>query len=141
MSKQNKTNAMRFLESRSVPYKSYDYTGSGAVSGEEVAEVLGVAPEMCFKTLVTRGKSGEYYVFDVPVNKELALKKAAIVVNEKHVEMIKSKDLLPITGYIHGGCSPVGMKKFFKTVFDDSAKNFPSVYFSGGRIGVFYRWN
>ena len=137
MPKQDKTNAMRILEAHKVVYKILDYSESGAVSGEEVAEFLGVPKEKCFKTLVTQGKSGEYYVFDVPVNKELDLKKAAFIVSEKYVEMIKSKDLLRLTGYIHGGCSPVGMKKFFRTTFDVSAKNFDKIYFSGGRIGSF----
>ena len=97
------------------------------VSGEDY--------NIVFKTLVTIGKSGNHYVFLVPVNKELDLKKAAVVVEEKSIEMIKSKDLLPLTGYIHGGCSPVGMKKYFPTVIDKSAKNQERIIFSGGKIG------
>ena len=113
-----KTNAIRLLEQKKIPFSIHHYVDSGAVSGMEVAEVLGENPEAVFKTLVTVGKSGEHYVFVVPVNKELNLKKAANVAGEKSVSMIKSKELLPLTGYIHGGCSPIGMKKFFKTFID-----------------------
>ena len=101
----------------------------------EVAEALNENPDMVFKTLVTVGKSGNHYVFLLPVNKELDLKKAAKSVGEKNVEMIKSKDLLPLTGYIHGGCSPIGMKKFFKTVIHETASKFDKILFSGGKIG------
>ena len=101
----------------------------------EVATVLGQNPEQVFKTLVTTGKSGNHYVFMLPVEKELDLKKAAHAVGEKHVEMLKSKELLPLTGYIHGGCSPIGMKKFFKTTINSSAKDFPTIIFSAGKIG------
>ena len=110
-----KTNAIRLLEQKKIPFTIHNYTDSGAVSGMEVAAVLGENPEAVFKTLVTVGKSGEHYVFVVPVNRELSLKKAANVAGEKSVSMIKSKELLPLTGYIHGGCSPIGMKKFFRT--------------------------
>ena len=105
------------------------------MSGVEAATLLGVDESLVFKTLVTVGKSLEHYVFVVPVASELDLKKAAACVNEKNVEMVKSKDLLPLTGYVHGGCSPVGMKKFFKTTFDESAQNVDRIFFSGGRIG------
>ena len=101
----------------------------------EVAEALNEDPNMVFKTLVTVGKSGNHYVFLVPVNKELNLKKAAKSVGEKSVEMIKSKELLPLTGYIHGGCSPIGMKKFFRTVINVSASDFEKIIFSAGKIG------
>lgn len=130
-----KTNAIRSLEQKKIPFTVHDYTDSGAVSGMEVAEVLGENPEAVFKTLVTVGKSGEHYVFVVPVNRELNLKKAASAAGEKSVSMIKAKELLPLTGYIHGGCSPIGMKKFFKTFIDQSAKEHPTIMVSGGKIG------
>ena len=101
----------------------------------EVAKVLGEDPERVFKTLVTVGKSGEHYVFVVPVNKELNLKKAAAASGEKNISMIKAKELLGLTGYIHGGCSPVGMKKFFRTFLDKSAENHQTIMVSGGKIG------
>ena len=100
-----------------------------------MATVLNEDPNQVFKTLVTVGSNKNYYVFLVPVNRELDLKKAASSVNEKSIEMLKSKDLLPLTGYIHGGCSPIGMKKQFKTVVDKSADNFETIIFSGGKIG------
>lgn len=130
-----KTNVMRILDKSKVPYKSYDYSDTDALSGAEVAAALGEDPERVFKTLVTVAKSGSHYVFDVPVEKELDLKKAAAAVGEKSVEMLKTKDLLPLTGYVHGGCSPIGMKKFFKTVFHSSAADFETVIFSAGKIG------
>ena len=130
-----KTNAIRLLEQKKIPFSIHHYVDSGAVSGMEVAEVLGENPEAVFKTLVTVGKSGEHYVFVVPVNKELNLKKAANVAGEKSVSMIKSKELLPLTGYIHGGCSPIGMKKFFKTFIDRSAEKQQTIMVSGGKIG------
>ena len=130
-----KTNAIRLLEQKKIPFTIHNYTDSGAVSGMEVAAVLGENPEAVFKTLVTVGKSGEHYVFVVPVNRELSLKKAANVAGEKSVSMIKSKELLPLTGYIHGGCSPIGMKKFFRTFIDRSAENQQTIMVSGGKIG------
>ena len=135
MKKQEKTNVMRILDQKKINYNSYDYTGTNAVSGMEVATSLNEDPSKVFKTLVTVAKSKINYVFVVPVNKELDLKKAAKSVGEKSVEMIKSKELLPLTGYIHGGCSPIGMKKQFKTVIDKSATNFETFIFSGGKIG------
>jgi len=135
MSKDQKTNVMRILEQRKVPYKSYDYTNTSAISGIEVAEALNQNKDQVFKTLVTVSKSKNNYVFLVPVAEELDLKKAASSVGEKSVEMLKSKELLPLTGYIHGGCSPIGMKKAFKTVIDSTAKNWNSIIFSGGKIG------
>ena len=134
--KEEKTNAMRILTQCRVPYEMHDYTSTGAISGSEVAKALGEDPEKVFKTLVTVGKSGSHYVFMIPVEKELDMKKGAGVVGEKYIEMIPSKDLLPLTGYIHGGCSPIGMKKTFMTVIDASAQNWPQIFFSGGRIGL-----
>ena len=130
-----KTNVMRILDGKKIEYNHYNYLESGAISGMDVAEALNENPDMVFKTLVTVGKSGNHYVFLLPVNKELDLKKAAKSVGEKNVEMIKSKDLLPLTGYIHGGCSPIGMKKFFKTVIHETASKFDKILFSGGKIG------
>ncbi len=130
-----KTNVMRMLDKAKVNYKHYTYAETDAVSGIEVATVLKQNPLQVFKTLVTVAKSGQHYVFLIPVEKELDLKKAAHAVDEKSVEMLKSKDLLPLTGYIHGGCSPIGMKKFFKTTIDSSAQNFDTIIFSAGKIG------
>ena len=130
-----KTNVMRMLDKAGVKYKHYTYTDTDAISGVEVAGVLNQNPAQVFKTLVTVGKSKKYYVFMLPVAEELDLKKAAQAVNEKSIEMLKSKELLPLTGYIHGGCSPIGMKKFFTTTIDSSAKNFDTIIFSAGKIG------
>ena len=130
-----RTNVMRILDSHKVLFNSYNYLDSGAISGMEVAEALNEDPTMVFKTLVTAGKSGNHYVFLIPVNKELNLKKAAKSVGEKSIEMVKSKELLPLTGYIHGGCSPIGMKKFFRTVIHISASEFEKIIFSAGKIG------
>ena len=136
MKKNNeKTNVMRILEQNKINYKSYDYTNTDAISGVEVATVLGQNILQIFKTLVTIGSSKTNYVFVIPVSKELDLKKAAKSVDEKSIEMVKSKDLLGLTGYIHGGCSPIGMKKQFKTVIDSSVQNFDTFIFSGGKIG------
>lgn len=136
MAKQEKTNAMRILDQKKIEYIVHDYTDSGVIAGEDVANTLGEDPERVFKTLVTVGKSKQYYVFLVPVCKELNLKKAAKAVGEKSIEMIKSKELLPLTGYIHGGCSPIGMKKVFPTTVDVSAENSDKIYFSAGKIGL-----
>ncbi len=136
MAKQEKTNVMRLLEQKKIPYQMHDYTESGAIAGEDVARVLGENPDEVFKTLVTVGKSKQHYVFIVPVNKELNLKKAAGAVGEKSIEMIKSKDLLPLTGYVHGGCSPVGMKKQFPTIVHNTAEAMENILFSGGKIGI-----
>ncbi|MBO5006836.1 MAG: Cys-tRNA(Pro) deacylase [Clostridia bacterium] len=130
-----KTNAMRKLSSMKIDYKEHYYVDTGAVAGVDIARVLGEDPAQVFKTLVTVGRSGAHYVFMVPVAEELDLKKAASAVGEKSVEMIKSKELLPLTGYIHGGCSPIGMKKFFRTTVHETAKNYETIFFSGGRIG------
>jgi len=130
-----KTNAMRILDKNKIEYKTYSYDSANAISGIEVAQALNQNPDLVFKTLVTVAKSKQHYVFMIPVAKELDLKKAANSVNEKSVEMLKSKDLLPTTGYIHGGCSPIGMKKVFTTVIDISAGNFQNIIFSAGKIG------
>lgn len=135
--KQNneKTNVMRILDQKKIEYLEHCYVSTSAISGEEVASVLGENPSQVFKTLVTIGNTKNHYVFLVPVNKELDLKKAAKAVNEKSIEMIKSKELLPLTGYIHGGCSPIGMKKQFKTIIDITANEFETIIFSAGKIG------
>lgn len=130
-----KTNVMRILDQKKIPYGHYYYGDTDAISGIEVAKVLGQLPEHVFKTLVTQGKSKRYYVFIIPVNKELNLKKAAKAVGEKSIEMIKSKDLLSVTGYIHGGCSPIGMKKRYKITIDTQAEEFDTIIFSAGKIG------
>lgn len=130
-----KTNVMRILDQKKIDYTSYCYIDSGVISGLDVANVLQQDPGQVFKTLVTVGSSKNYYVFMIPVNQELDLKKAAKAVGEKSISMVKSKDLLALTGYVHGGCSPIGMKKQFQTVIDASATNFPAIIFSGGKIG------
>ena len=130
-----KTNVMRMLDRAKIKYDSYSYANTNAISGLEVAKALNQDKNKVFKTLVTSSKSGNHYVFMIPVEKELDLKKAAESVNEKAVNMLKQKELLPLTGYIHGGCSPIGMKKFFKTTIDISAKNFDTIIFSAGKIG------
>ena len=132
----DKTNVMRILDQKKIKYKVHEYKESGAVSGVEVAAALGQNPKRAFKTLVTVGKSGNHYVFMVPVAEELDLKKAAKCVGEKNIEMIKSKELLPLTGYIHGGCSPIGMKKQFETIVDSSILSSNEIIFSGGKIGL-----
>ena len=131
-----KTNALRMLSQKKIPFQTHDYTDTGAVSGPEVAAVLGEDPERVFKTLLTVGKSGQHYVFVLPVCRELDLKKAAGAVKEKNVAMIPQKELLPLTGYVHGGCSPIGMKKLFPTVLHESAAALETVCVSGGRIGL-----
>ena len=130
-----KTNVMRIFDKAKVEYKSHSYANTKAISGIDVANVLNQNPNRMFKTLVTVGKTNKYYVFLVPVADELDLKKAANSVNEKSIEMLKSKDLFSITGYIHGGCSPIGMKKSFYTTIDESARNFETIIFSAGKIG------
>ena len=135
MPKQEKTNVMRTLERLKIPYQEHFYGDTEAISGVEVAAVLGEDPARTFKTLVTVGKSKAHYVFMVPVAEELDLKKAAAAVGEKAIEMIKSKELLPLTGYIHGGCSPIGMKKQFRTFIHETAPSFDTILFSAGKIG------
>lgn len=133
--KTEKTNVMRTLDQKKIEYRHYSYADTDAISGVEVAEVLGQDPETVFKTLVTTGRTGEHYVFMIPVAEELDLKKAAAAVGEKSIEMLKSKELLPLTGYIHGGCSPIGMKKQFKTTVHSSALDLGTIIFSAGKIG------
>ena len=135
--KEEKTNVMRLLDGKKIPYIIRNSLSRGAISGTDADDALGLPYEKVFKTLVTVGKTNAHYVFDIPVDKELDLKKAAAAVGEKNVSMLKSKELLPLTGYIHGGCSPIGMKKFLKTVFDESATAQPSIVFSAGKIGYF----
>lgn len=135
MAKEEKTNVIRILDKNKINYKVYHYGNKDAVSGDVIARLLGKNPEAVFKTLVTEGKSKNNYVFVVPVLKELDLKKAAKAVGEKSIAMIKQKDLLPTTGYVHGGCSPIGMKKQFKTIINITAADFEAITFSGGRIG------
>lgn len=132
---EEKTNVMRFLDQKKISYESHNYTGTRAISGMEVAHALGKDPKEVFKTLVTLGKSGKNYVFLLPVAEELDLKKGAKAVKEKKIEMLAGKDLLPLTGYIHGGCSPLGMKKTFTTVIDETAQERGNIIFSGGKIG------
>lgn len=130
-----KTNVMRILDKAKIEYKIYDYTNSGAISGKDVAVSMGQDPSKVFKTLVTQAKSKQYYVFMIPVLKELDLKKAAKAVGEKALSMIPQKELLSVTGYIHGGCSPIGMKKSFNTCIDVSAQSIDTIIFSAGKIG------
>jgi len=126
---------MRLLDGQKLPYKAYEYTADSVPSGLEVARMLGQDPNHVFKTLVTVAASRKNYVFVIPVGEELSLKKAANAVNEKSIEMLKSKDLLPLTGYIHGGCSPIGMKKQFSTVVDETVLLFDTMIFSAGKVG------
>lgn len=135
MEKHEKTNAMRQLERKKLAYCVHTYEG-GALSGVEVAQVLGQPPEHVFKTLVTVGRSGGHYVFLIPVAAELNLKKAAAAVGEKSISMLPQRELLPLTGYVHGGCSPIGMKKQFPTVLDKSGADCETLCFSGGKIGL-----
>ena len=130
-----KTNVMRILDTNNIDYQKYDYSKTNAVNGLDVATILNEDPNKVFKTIVTISNNNNYYVFMLPVNKELDFKKCAQAVNEKSISMLKSSNLLSLTGYIHGGCSPIGMKHFFPTVIDSTAKNFPTIIFSAGKIG------
>jgi len=137
MAKEIKTNAMRQMEAKKLPYGAHSYPHEdGAVSADQVAAILNQAPGRVFKTLVTRGKSGKLYVFMLPSDGELDLKKAAVCAGEKSVDMLPSKELLPMTGYVHGGCSPVGMKKLYPTWIHETARDWETVFFSGGQIGL-----
>ena len=135
--KDEKTNVMRTLEQKKIPYTAHTYPHEDgvAVDGVTVANMLGQDPGAVFKTLVTKGASGGYYVFDIPVAENLDLKKAAKAVGEKSIAMLPSKELLPLTGYVHGGCSPVGMKKLFPTVFHESCLDLETMMVSAGKIG------
>lgn len=136
MKKEEKTNVMRLLEQHKINYNKFCYEETGMTNGVEIAEYMGEDVAKVFKTLVTVApKTKTNYVFVIPVAEELDLKKAAKVVGEKSIEMIKQKDLLPLTGYIHGGCSPIGMKKSFHTTVQESARNFDTIFFSGGKVG------
>lgn len=130
-----KTNVMRILDQKKIKYKKYFYGDTNALNGIEVAETLHEDKNKVFKTLVTVAKSKCYYVFMIPVANELDLKRCAASVNEKSIEMIPQKELLPLTGYVHGGCSPIGLKKPFQTIIDLSAKNLDTILFSGGKVG------
>ncbi len=133
--KEHKTNAIREMEAAGADFEAKYFDCPEALSGVEVARLLGQDQDRVFKTLVTVGKSGDHFVFMIPVACELDLKKAARAVGEKSIAMIKSRELLPLTGYIHGGCSPVGMKKLFRTTIDETAELYDRIMFSGGRIG------
>ena len=133
--KERKTNALREVEAAGLAHRFVMFECEEALSGVEVAARLGEDPDRVFKTLVTEAKSGAHYVFMIPVACELDLKKAASVVGEKAVAMIKAKELLPLTGDVHGGCSPIGMKTAFRTCIDETAQLYDTIMFSGGRIG------
>ena len=135
MGKQDKTNCMRVLESKKIPYTPHLYEANPSLSGEDIAHILGEEPSQVFKTLVTTGKPQRYYVFVIPVNAELNLKKAASAVGEKSVSMIPQRDLLPLTGYVHGGCSPIGMKKRFPSYIHESVSGLDRIFVSAGRVG------
>lgn len=134
--KQQKTNAMRILDKNKVSYKVNYYECDEFIDGIHIADMLKQPYDSTFKTLVTVGKTGEHYVYAIPIDRELDLKKAAKAVGEKNVEMIHVKDIRNITGYIRGGCTPIGMKKQFKTVLDETILNFGEIILSGGAIGV-----
>ena len=135
--KDEKTNVMRILDQKEIPYTphTYPHEEGEAVDGVTVAGIMGQDPECVFKTLVARGASGGLYVFDIPVADTLDLKKAAKAVGEKSIAMLHSRDLLPLTGYVHGGCSPIGMKKQFPTVFHETAEILDTIMVSAGKIG------
>ncbi|MCI6711118.1 MAG: Cys-tRNA(Pro) deacylase [Anaerovoracaceae bacterium] len=133
----SKTNALRMLDAEGVDHKFYDCDlKDNFTSGSDLARMLGQDPERVFKTLVTETPKGEHYVCVIPVDETLDMKKAAKALGEKKLEMLPLKKLLPLTGYIHGGCSPIGMKKPFKTVIDETAQLFEAIYVSGGRPGL-----
>lgn len=133
--KEDKTNVMRVLDSLKLPYEHREYEKDPKMTGADVARALGEDANAVFKTLVTVSKSKKHYVFMIPVEKELDLKKAARAVGEKSIDMILQKDLLPLTGYVHGGCSPIGMKKQFYTTAHESVLGFDKIMFSAGRVG------
>ena len=133
--KDHKTNALRELDAAGIAHEALFFEADSAMTGVEIAQSQGEEVDAVFKTLVTEGKSGEHYVFLVPVACELDLKKAATAAGEKAVAMVRARDLLPLTGYVHGGCSPIGMKKRFATFVDETAQLFDEIYFSGGKVG------
>ncbi len=133
--KQEKTNVMRLLDREKIGYLIHSYTPGQSLDSEDFAKYLEVEPERIYKTLVTVGRSGNHYVFVIPLIHELDLKKAAAASGEKSIEMVKSRELLALTGYVHGGCSPIGMKKTFKTFVDASARNYERMCFSSGKVG------
>ena len=135
MGKQDKTNCMRVLDSKKIAYTPHLYEADPTLTGEQIAAILNEAPDQVFKTLVTVGKPQKYYVFVIPVNMELNLKKAAAAAGEKSVSMIPQRDLLPLTGYVHGGCSPIGMKKRFPSFIHGSASGLSRIFVSAGRVG------
>ncbi len=135
MKKEEKTNVCRVLDSKKIEYSLHTYEADPTLTGEQIAGILGEDTEKVFKTLVTEGKTGQHYVFVVPVAAELDPKKAAKASGEKSISMIKQKDLLPLTGYVHGGCSPVGMKKLFPTFIHETALNFEKMFVSAGKVG------
>ncbi len=135
MKKEEKTNVMRVLDSKKIAYNKHEYEPDATMTGEEIAAILGEDASKVFKTLVTQGKTGAYYVFVVPVKEELDLKKAAKAAEEKSVSMIKQKELLPLTGYVHGGCSPIGMKKQFPTFIHKTAVDLDKIFVSAGKVG------
>ena len=135
MKANDKTNVMRVLDQKKIQYEAHAYEPDATMTGEEIAAILGEVPEHVFKTLVTQGKTNTYYVFVIPVKEELDLKKAAKAAGEKSISMIKQKELLPLTGYVHGGCSPIGMKKQFKTFIHETANQYKKIYVSAGKVG------
>jgi len=137
MAKINKTNAIRILDSKKIKYSIHSYdSGDGLIDGVSAASKIGKNVYSVYKTLVTQGHSGEFYVFVIPVTAELDLKKAASAAGEKKIDMISVKNIFSLTGYIRGGCSPVGMKKLFRTFLDSSAEQMDSIVVSGGKIGI-----
>ena len=136
MKKEEKTNVLRVLDGKKIAYESHAYEPDATLTGEQIAGILKEDASSVFKTLVTQGKTGQYYVFVVPVCAELDLKKAAKAAGEKSIAMIKQKDLLPLTGYVHGGCSPIGMKKHFPTFLHESAGELTKIFVSAGRVGA-----
>ena len=137
--KDHKTNALRELDAAGIPHEELFFDAEPTMTGEEIARSQGEDPDAVFKTLVTQGKSGGYYVFLVPVAAELDLKKAAAAAGEKSLTLMHVRDLEPTTGYVRGGCSPVGMKKQFPTLIDETAQLFDDIYISGGRLGLTLR--
>jgi len=134
--KMEKTNVMRLLEQKKIKYQVHECKNAEGLTGVQIAKILNEESDRAFKTLVTVSKSNKNYVFVIPVEAELDLKKAAKVAGEKSIDMIKQKELLPLTGYIHGGCSPIGMKKAFPTFIHETAKTYETIYYSAGKIGI-----